>query len=312
MKSRIILSKLRYQYLFLMKKGLFRILGLILGFSLLINKTIVHAQNSDLLDYDTLSNTYYLKGSKTPANGKFVLKDTYSFGGAAMRGKMKDGKRVGIWKCYYFRIGKRLFSKCRYVNGYANGLEKCYHYRGRLCSIGNYVNGKRDGVWKTYYNNKRLDWEEHFTMGSANGLSRKYHFNGNLHWEGYYSYGSREGIWKEGSSPTNYKEGYYHDNKKNGLCVEYREGILKYEKCYTDNIEDGLCKEYHSNGRLQVEGNYTLGKRVGWWKSYYNINHQLISEGRFINNLKEGLWFYYCPDGTLYETHTFRDGKQVE
>lgn len=296
---------------------------------------LVTAQVSDSLDYDTLTNTYYLKGTKTPANGRFVLEATYGYGGMVLKGKMKDGKKVGIWRCHY--DGILSFSKCLYVNGYKEGLEKRYYsYRRRLCSIENYVNGKRDGYSISYDRNGKIESEGSFKQGFYDGYWKTDAFYGFS--EGYYVNGRKDGFWKEGNHGW-YAEGYYSSGTKFGLWREYdgAGGITMEEKCLSGNIKDGLYKKYyHDDGTLEAEGqyvndvktghwmehspnrkfiwegNYSHNHRNGWWKFYSNTNHELRSEGKLVNDRKEGLWFYYCPDGTLYEVITYRHGVEVE
>jgi hypothetical protein len=57
------------------------------------------------------------------------------------------------------------------------------------------------------------------------------------------------------------------------------EGIL-YEDGFLKNGQwDGLYKSYHSNGELQLEGNYKEGVRVGRWKEYDHTTPYIENQG---------------------------------
>lgn len=98
MKSRIILSKLRNQILFLMKKGLFRILGLIIGFYLL---TVAGVGQTYSIAWDKTFGTRHSDGAMTvlpAADGNIMIFGYYGFDMFALK---LDTAGNTIWEKTY-------------------------------------------------------------------------------------------------------------------------------------------------------------------------------------------------------------------
>lgn len=53
---------------------------------------------------------------------------------------------------------------------------------------------------------------------------------------------------------------------------------------------------------------FHIGEQQRWLQFYSNM--QLRSEGTVINNLREGLWVFYYPDGTKQTEYAFVAGKE--
>jgi len=80
----------------------------------------------------------------------------------------------------------------------------------------------------------------------------------------------------------------------------------KFDDPYFKNLLKELMKEKESSHKSK----FGPGGRVGLW-IYQFINGEKSSEGRYNKNgLEEGDWYYYYPEGTLYITGSFKEGKK--
>ncbi len=65
----------------------------------------------------------------------------------------------------------------------------------------------------------------------------------------------------------------------------------------------------HKNGKIASEGMMINGQPEGLWKSY-NEEGILVSSGSRKNNLLDSLWSFYLPNGDLYMTINYLEGKK--
>ncbi|TYA60437.1 toxin-antitoxin system YwqK family antitoxin [Formosa maritima] len=80
----------------------------------------------------------------------------------------------------------------------------------------------------------------------------------------------------------------------------------KYEVFKSNkNKKHGFYKEYDFYyKRLIVSGNYSLGKKEGLWKEWYQ-SEVLKSEGYFLNDKEVGVWLFYDDEGKLLHKFDF-------
>jgi len=77
---------------------------------------------------------------------------------------------------------------------------------------------------------------------------------------------------------------------------------------YQNGVENGLAVYYYSDGKEQLQGNYTDGKKSGIWKQWDPDGKYGI--GSFANDLPEGKWTFYYADGSLRSEGKFHNGIQ--
>ena len=119
----------------------------------------------------------------------------------------------------------------------------------------------------------------------TDGYQVFYHPNGNKASEGTMRNGKPDGYWK------NYNE--------DGNLVS--EGNRK-------NYElDSTWKFYDDKGKIALEINYLNGKKDGIRKTY---REDEIIEEHFKNDVKEGLTYYYYPDGLPKKEVNFKNGLE--
>ena len=132
----------------------------------------------DLVKRDGL---YYKKFTDVPFSGVIT---------GQRNGKIKKGKRSGLWKIY--------------------------NENGQLSERVEYKDGKIYGLWEYYYENGQVTMRGNFKDGKPHGLLEDYYENGQLSSKGSYRDGKKEGLWeyfnKDGSVNTE-KTGIYNDDK---------------------------------------------------------------------------------------------------
>lgn len=125
------------------------------------------------------------------------------------------------------------------------------------------------------------------------------------------------------------KEGFYHDGKMYGNWrFWYSNGQLKDSGRILDDHLAGHWKTWYSNGTLMSESNFDekpnlnslqlmqvaatspppyAGNRNGAFTSWYTNGYK-ESEGLFRNNLMEGDWHWFHPNGKQSTIETYKNG----
>ncbi len=83
------------------------------------------------------------------------------------------------------------------------------------------------------------------------------------------------------------KKNIYTLNKDQHLYTWYESGKL-YADCQTNSI-----------GILHGECTY-----------YFETSDRILSKGNFVNTLKDGLWYWYFPNGNIYYKQNFNHAKR--
>ena len=86
------------------------------------------------------------------------------------QGKLKDGKRVGVWIVY--DSNGRVSKEVTYENGKkVTWVQYKYHSNGQLRTKETYKDGKFDGPWVRYYDNGQLELKGTFKAVSYTHLT---------------------------------------------------------------------------------------------------------------------------------------------
>ena len=102
----------------------------------------------------------------------------------------------------------------------------------------------------------------------------------------------------------------------------YTTGILKSEGNRKNYQLDSLWIFYNSTGDTTIKINYLMGKRNGYYYEYVTDRSRpefigtIKSKELYVNDIKEGLSYYYYDDGKLEETVNYvndkKDGVSIE
>ena len=204
----------------------------------------------------------------------------------------EDGNRDGHWKD--FHMDGSLKAEGNYDNGKQVGEWKYYHPNGKIEQVGKFnKQGKPEGIWKWYFDSGRLLREENYRGGLKDGLSTEYDETGRVIEEGEFVDGNEDGPWFEFIGDS-YIRGTYRDGLRNGLWYNFyldndsiaTDSLCFFKGNFIEDNPDGKHTYYWENGKVKDEGSYVMGK-------------------------KEGEWYKYNFDGTLFMIITYKQGVET-
>lgn len=223
---------------------------------------------------------------------------------------------TGFMLCYFFSISQE-----------KEGVYTVfYHKNGKISSAGLMRDGKPDAYWKTFNEAGTLVSEgkrENFVLDSvwtfyddsSNVILRITYQNG-------FKNGARISYRNDERVVENFK-----DDVKEGLAYYYRNDSVLYKTIpYENGLENGLAKEYNSHGLIisliEYKRGYIVkreninrtdreGRKQGLWKFFYK-NGSVQLEGNYSNDLREGYFKEYDPQGNLMSVTKYLQGVKQE
>lgn len=76
-------------------------------------------------------------------------------------------------------------------------------------------------------------------------------------------------------------------------------------------VKDQHEYTWYESGQLYADCELnSIGIRNGECKYYFESNGKLLSKGNFVNALKDGLWYWYFPNGNIYYKQYFNHAKR--
>lgn len=191
------------------------------------------------------------------------------------------GRKTGKWMKFDREI---LIDECTYSRGLKNGVERIYNRKGNLLEVNKYSNGK---LLKDVKELQKIDLKRE--LGS-NGLVAK---SG-----GYNEKGKPHGVHREYDEKGGVKSSKIYNN---GVITG--EGIVQ-----KNGKKDGKWILYYDSGKILGVGEFKNGKKIGYWKFYFE-NGLVESEGNYTQNGKQdGIWKEYFSHGGLSEEVNYYEG----
>ncbi len=204
---------------------------------------------------------------------------------------------------YYYESGAK--SSEGYLKaGQPEGYWKSYYRNGNLKAEGNRKGYQLDGPWLFYAEDGRKTVEINYAQGKKNGLRKSFDPQGRL-----------------------VKTEPFKEDMLQGFAQEfYPTGELKKEIPYVDNLKKGAGYVYEKDGRVIVLHTYKAnvltkeqrinrkdesGQKQGLWIDFYD-SKMIRIEGPYVNNLKNGYWKYYQPNGNLIRVEKWVMGELIE
>jgi uncharacterized protein len=277
-------------------------------------------------DGNLLSITKYVNGEIQKDAAELtkldIKREYYDDGQLKKLGSYKDDVPEGITR-EYAEDGKITSSKI-YKKGVivgdgivdASGLKqgpwKEYYDTGELKGVGKYFNGMKIGEWKFYYKNGKVEQTGKYLKNETpDGEWIWYHENGNVLRDELFSEGLENGPMTEYSdSGTVISKGEYVDGLEEGVWT-YQLGDIKAEGSYKEGKRTGVWKYWYDNGNLNFEGSY-LDDNADGKHTFYWDNGKIKEEGSYIMGKREGEWYKYNYDGTLFLTTTYKNGIEIK
>ena len=191
-------------------------------------------------------NFYYEVNSKVPFTGVGI--------NARKVSKFQNGKLNGIRMSYYDTDKLKLYEKCNFKNGKAEGLYNCYHENGKLSVEANKKDDKWDGLYKTYHKNGNLKRKGNYKSNWPSGIQEQYHENGEKAVSKIFKFkNANEGslctfhsTYKENGH--NQTESRFNDHgRKHGVQISYDDQRNRYKT----HMDDGVrLKEWKNDEEI--------------------------------------------------------------
>jgi len=147
----------------------------------------------------------------------------------------------------------------------------------------------RDGVRVEKWPDGKKKLEAHYKGGKLHGVLERWHENGQLAAHEEYEDGKWEG-----------RRAAWYENGQVQFDWQYHEGKLRA----------GTWSTYHDNGAVMTSWKVGKdGKAPTQVQVAYHDNGKVWYRGRWKDELQEGKWVYYRPDGTRSEERSYRAGQ---
>lgn len=97
----------------------------------------------------------------------------------------------------------------------------------------------------------------------------------------------------------------------------YVNGVIKSEGNRKNLLLDSVWLFYNELGDTLEKINYVLGKKNGYYFKYDNVEEKnstrknvIISKELYVNDKREGISYYYYPNGTVYQIINYKGNKR--
>jgi antitoxin component YwqK of YwqJK toxin-antitoxin module len=216
-----------------------------------------------------------------------------------------NGLRQGAWKEFY--ANGKVKTEGHYLDDKKNGYFKEYNEFGNLVTVTKWDNGvlvknppelaKIETV-TTYWPNGKPKEVGNYKDGVPEGVFRQFSDSGTVTGAEIYLEGILVG--KGVFDKSGVKQGHWQEF--------YDTGELKGEGDYKDGVKVGNWKYLYENGKTDQVGKYdNKGRPVGTWKWYYE-NEQLLREEMYTDGLRNGTMTEYDEAGAIITQGEYIDG----
>ena len=192
-----------------------------------------------------------------------------------------------------------------------------YHENGKVSSEGFLRKGKPDGYWKSYHVSGVIKTEGNRKNYELDGVWKFYDTEGQLNVSIEYFEGKKEGerlTYVEGELLR--RENFIQDRKQGFSYTYYSSERVQLKIPFEDDLENGLAYELDTLGKIITLLTYkkgvltkkqpinrkdASGRKQGIWMDFYP-DLSVQSDGPYTNDLKNGLFKFYLPDGSLHRS----------
>lgn len=221
-------------------------------------------------------------GNFGKSDGNFAVKNYFSTGQLQSEGNYRKGKNHGPWK-FYNRFG-RLINEYNYVDGELEGKGIDYFPSGEKKYVVEYQDNVLHGYFQEFYRNGQVKQEGWFQEGEREQQWFTYFLDGTLETDSYYLGGAYKGPYYS----------YAQDGKLYALTT-YEGNILVDVKNHDRKGNVITSRKMNDHTASYVE-RFANGKQ----KSKFDMIC-----GNYVGEVTK--WY---PDGSLYYSYTFVNGKK--
>lgn len=98
--------------------------------------------------------------------------------------------------------------------------------------------------------------------------------------------------------------------RKQGVWVKYYEGTKKkrYKGQFKDDVPFGKFEYYYDTGETSAVSEFKEEGKVTYTKTYYP-NGGLMAKGKYIDQIKDSVWWYFTEDKKMLSREFYLNGK---
>lgn len=232
-----------------------------------------------------------------PEKNFWTLGDRACPSGASLRGAAPP-RGTAIW--------------CELPDGTRHGAHAAWHERPGtvLASVGGYERGEKNGLWILYYETGKKKAEQTYKAGALHGMQRTYWPNGNRESDGWYREGVPNGTFTAYDQLAGSAGSTMVENGTGTIALVHPNGTRRLEYHLVDGKRDGPEVTYDDAGRKLSETTYRAGARAGV-AMRWDVAGQKREAGRYVGDMKHGVWIEYGADGSETRRTEYRNGEVV-
>ncbi|MGB5981830.1 MAG: hypothetical protein WBG46_06765 [Nonlabens sp.] len=213
-------------------------------------------------------------------------------------------------KLIEYHVNGKVYQESTYKDHTIVGEQKTFNSQGVLISVYNFSDGLLNGAYKTFHGNGQKNQIATMKNGEFDGEYLSHHNNGNIYIKASYnSKGELDGLYQEYTRDGTL---WYEYDYVNSKITKYRFYDYKGEILHEDRKRSGNLdyKGYTTDGILFIEGLFDIRDgKAGVWRYYSETTGELESKEIFVDNLLDGKYTKYFPDGSLKEMTEYTAGK---
>lgn len=287
-------------------------------------------------DDNKISENNFSNGLRNGLSLEWYPNNTKKFEGSYLAGN-KEGTFVE-----YYENGNQK-SKIEYSKDFLNGENKNFYPNGNAKNSTIYISGLKNGKYSewhengklrkemVYYGNKISDdkiieydqsGQKLIELGCKSGqVYSEYYYKdsiqivysdyiaGNKEAKGKLLNGRKDGYWTEWYiNGQKSFDGNYIYGQREGKGIEYsQDGSIMWDGFYKNGEKNGKGLIVENNTTLT--GEWNMGKKSGQFVEIY-VNKSR-AEGNYINDIKEGLWTEWFPNGNKMLEIQYTNGNIV-
>ena len=235
----------------------------------------------------------------------------------------------------YFHKNGKLQTEGYYVKNEREGEWRSYYLNGNLQNILYYMGNDSYGYQQYFDESGRLQFENYYDATELLGSLTGYDTVGVRVYKSDLIKGSGETTTLHINKKINQKATFKNGVKDGEVTYFFPSGKKKLIQHYTDRKQVGQEVSYYPNGNMKHEMyfkddkndsvaiNYSEDKKITYKRFLkednlegtairYHENGNRSSEGKYVNDEKEGYFTYYTTDGTTVRIRlNFHEGKMV-
>lgn len=176
-------------------------------------------------------------------------------------------------------------------------------------TVDDYHLGVKHG-WHYLWNGKSLIEAYHYSEGLPDGSFTRYEYDGDPLVIYNYEMGKLEGSTTYFKGGVIIKQENYTGDLKHGVQIEYNRFVKPLKREWYTTGELDSVKMYHPNGGVAIHRIYDWSNETSNYTEW-DSSGVLLMKGKMHNELRDGEWTTYYPNGKVRSITNYENGKIV-